>query len=122
MLDGRVDGRQAGRSSSIISASIALADPVLLLVGVVVEVVELVAVDDARRPAQNGSMSPGSNGWRITGHVEPGMRSSAARSSGRRQAQLGEPCTGIVDQRFDHIDSGTVVARRARGRTCGARR
>ena len=45
------------------------------------------------------------------------MRSSTARSSGAGSRSSGSACTGIVDQRFDHIDSGDVVADRARART-----
>ena len=47
---------------------------------------------------------------------EPGMRSSIARSSGFGQLAvvLEALCTGIVDQRFDHIDSGKLSPTGAR--------
>ena len=47
------------------------------------------------------------NGWRITGTVEPGMWSSTARSSGSGSRRSGCACNGIVDHRFDHIESGS---------------
>ena len=107
LLGGGVDGGQGlGEEVDQLDARAASPTPVLLLVGVDVEVVEVVAVDDARRPTQNGSRSPGSNGWRITGIVEPGIRSSAARSSGAGRLDQPVTWTGMVDQRFDHIDSG----------------
>ena len=44
----------------------------------------------------------------------PGMWSSTARPSGRGRRRSGNAGTGIVDHRFDHIDSGWLVATGAR--------
>jgi hypothetical protein len=65
---------------------------------------------------QNGTVSPGSNGWRITGTSEPGIVSSQARASGLGNAMnCSRPVwAGIVDHRFDHIDSGTLSPTGAR--------
>ncbi len=67
-------------------------------------------------PAQNGSRSPGANGWRITGMSVPGIVSSQARPSGfgNRMKSANAGGTGIVVQRFDHIDSGKLSASGAR--------
>jgi len=71
------------------------------------EVVELV-VRTSGPEGPDGKRSPGRNGWRMTGTLEPGMRSSTARSSGFGKATSKAACTGMVDQRFDHIDSGAL--------------
>ena len=95
----------------------ALADSVLVLVGVVRHVVQVVLADGAAaaRP-RTAAGRPAANGWRITGMSMPGMRSSQARSSGfgsvMKSANAGG--TGIVDHRFDHIDSGKLSPSGAR--------
>ena len=43
------------------------------------------------------------------------MKSSAARLVGSGQALEPATCTGIVDHRFDHIDSGKLSPAGARG-------
>ena len=42
------------------------------------------------------------------------MRSSTARSSGSGNFRSGCACSGMVDQRFDHIESGSFAAAGAR--------
>ena len=64
--------------------------------------------------AQKGSRSPGPNGWRITGTDEPGMNANSARSSGGGSGPNPATCKGMVDQRFDHIDSGRLPSTGAR--------
>ena len=63
-----------------------------------------------RRPPRTGSASLGSNGWRITGTSLPGAESSRARLSGRGRRMSGNARTGIVDQRFEYIDSGRFAS------------
>ena len=52
----------------------------------------------------------------------PGMRSSTARSSGRGRRSRGSAWIGIVDHRFDHIDSGRFVVDRRLADVAGGRR
>ena len=58
------------------------------------------------RPTQNGSRSPGSKGWRMTGHVGARHEVEPGPAVGPGQAGRRRSCSGIVDQRFDHIASG----------------
>ena len=44
----------------------------------------------------------------MTGTVVPGMLSSTARSSGAGNSSKPAMLTGMVDQRFDHMDSGKL--------------
>ena len=45
----------------------------------------------------------------MTGTSEPGMKSSRARrSGGGSRTASSSPCTGMVDQRFDHMDRGKL--------------
>ena len=76
--------------------------------GSFVDVVEVVLAERTPPPAQNGSRSPartagGSPARRCRACVEP---RPARRARGKRRS--GTPCTGIVDHRFDHIDSGKL--------------
>ena len=110
--------RRARRGAGRSSRARARADEVLVLVGSTSRSKKWCSSTHVV-PTQNGSASPGSNGWRMTGTSEPGMKSSRARRSGGA-SRFGKPCSGIVDHRFDHIDSGKLSPDRRRGRTCGA--
>ena len=61
--------------------------------------------------AQNGTSSPAPNGCRMTGTSLPGIRANSARSSGRGRRNSCADMIGMVDQRFDHIDSGALLTR-----------
>ena len=67
-----------------------------------------------RVAAQNGRRSPATNGWRITGTSEPGMRSSTARSSGMRQRRQRETARGPASS-----TSGSTTSTAARCRRPG---
>ena len=76
-------------------------------------VVEQVALEVAAGPSTAGRRS-GRRAGGSPGRRCPGTWSSEARPSGRGSRRSGKARTGIVDQRFDHIDSGRFPSTGAR--------
>ena len=103
---GRADGMEFGRQAVDEFALLAAAGPVLGLARDRGTCRTATSPTAAARAPRTGGRRRGRTAGRSRAREVPGMVRSSARSSGRGRRSSGSGCTGMVDQRLDHMDSG----------------